>query len=44
VGSDAHAPAEVGYQIDAAYDALRAAGYDSVAFPDAPGHWMELSL
>jgi histidinol-phosphatase (PHP family) len=44
VGSDAHAPDEVGYRIDAAYDALRAVGYRSVAFPRAAGGWRELSL
>jgi histidinol-phosphatase (PHP family) len=33
VGSDAHAPEEVGYSIEVAYAALSAAGYDSVAFP-----------
>lgn len=44
VGSDAHAPEEVGYRIDAAYEALRAAGYTSVAFPHARGGWEELSL
>lgn len=43
-GSDAHAPAEVGYEIPTAYDALRAAGYRSVVFPESPGHWKELSL
>lgn len=44
VGSDAHAPAEVGYALDTAYDALRLAGYDSIVFPESPGHWKELSL
>jgi len=33
VGSDAHAPDEVGYSIEVAYAALQAAGYDSVALP-----------
>lgn len=33
VGSDAHAPDEVGYSIEVAYEALRNAGYESVAFP-----------
>jgi histidinol-phosphatase (PHP family) len=44
VGSDAHEPAEVGYRIDAAYDALCAAGYESVSFPDGRGGWKELAL
>jgi len=44
VGSDAHEPSEVGYQIDAAYDALAAAGYATVAFPDGAGGWEELEL
>ena len=44
VGSDAHAPSEVGYEIDAAYDALLVAGYQSVSFPDGSGAWKELSL
>ena len=44
VGSDAHEPAEVGYRIDAAYDALAAAGYGAVSFPDGRGGWKELSL
>jgi len=44
VGSDAHEPAEVGFEIDAAYDALQTAGYDRVAFPDGRGGWKELPL
>ena len=44
VGSDAHEPAEVGYEIPAAYAALRAAGYTSVSFPDGPSGWKELVL
>ena len=44
VGSDAHEPAEVGYGIDAAYDALLAAGYRTVSFPDGRGGWKELQL
>jgi histidinol-phosphatase (PHP family) len=44
VGSDAHEPAEVGYRIDAAYDAMSAAGYEMVAFPDGSGSWKELAL
>ena len=44
VGSDAHEPSEVGYRIDAAYDALAEVGYDSVAFPDGMGGWRELPL
>jgi histidinol-phosphatase (PHP family) len=44
IGSDAHAPEEVGYRIDAAYEALRAAGYVSVACPSAGGDWKELPI
>jgi histidinol-phosphatase (PHP family) len=44
VGSDAHEPSEVGFGIDTAYDALQAAGYGSVAFPDGQGGWKELAL
>jgi histidinol-phosphatase (PHP family) len=44
VGSDAHAPSEVGFRIDAAYEALAAAGYTRVAFPRGSGEvrWIEL--
>lgn len=44
VGSDAHAPTEVGCDIGLAYDALRAAGYDRVAFPRGAGdvRWVTL--
>ncbi len=44
VASDAHAPAEVGYRIDAAYEALSQAGYERVAFPRGQGEvaWVEL--
>ncbi|MDR3685399.1 MAG: histidinol-phosphatase HisJ family protein [Coriobacteriia bacterium] len=44
VGSDAHEPSEVGFQIDLAYDALAQAGYASVSFPDGSGGWKELEL
>jgi histidinol-phosphatase (PHP family) len=44
VGSDAHNPAEVGMQIDLAYDALAAAGYGAVAFPDGSGGWRSIPL
>lgn len=44
VGSDAHEPTEVGYEIPAAYAALAAAGYRTVSFPDGHGGWKELSL
>lgn len=44
VGSDAHDPAEVGYEIPAAYAALRAAGYESALFPDGEGGWRSLLL
>lgn len=37
IGSDAHAPCEVGMDIERAYDAARAAGYDRVAVPTADG-------
>jgi histidinol-phosphatase (PHP family) len=43
-GSDAHEPSEVGFEIDAAYDALQAAGYETVSFPDGLGGWRELPL
>jgi len=44
VGSDAHAPAEVGYALDAAYDAMLVAGYETAAFPDGSGGWRSMSL
>jgi histidinol-phosphatase (PHP family) len=44
VGSDAHAPAEVGLQIEVAYDALATAGYRSAAFPDGSGGWRSITL
>lgn len=44
VGSDAHAPSEVGLDIDAAYDALLTAGYESAAFPDGSGGWRSIAL
>lgn len=44
VGSDAHSPSEVGYEIAAAYEALRAAGYSRVAMPVGRGEvrWIQL--
>jgi histidinol-phosphatase (PHP family) len=44
VGSDAHAPEEVGFRIADAYDALQSAGFESVSFPDGAGGWKELSV
>lgn len=44
VGSDAHAPAEVGYRIDAAYDAAAVAGYTQVSLPDGSGGWRSILL
>ena len=44
VGSDAHAPDEVGMQIDVAYEAMALAGYDVVAFPDESGGWRSIPL
>ena len=44
VGSDAHCPAEVGYRIDAAYDALAAAGYREVRMPFGDGDWKKVAL
>lgn len=43
-GSDAHEPDEVGYRIGDAYDALVAAGYSAVCFPDAEKGWRSLPL
>jgi histidinol-phosphatase (PHP family) len=44
VGSDAHAPGEVGYGIEIAYAALRGAGYEAVHFPDGEGGWRAIEL
>ena len=44
VGSDAHAPQEVGLQIEAAYDAMVTAGYRSTQFPDGSGGWRSIPL
>lgn len=44
VGSDAHAPEEVGVGIAEAYAALRKAGYRTVACPVSQGGWKELVL
>lgn len=43
-GSDAHAPSEVGFEIETAYEALARAGYRSVRFPDGAGSWEEIAL
>jgi len=43
-GSDAHAPGEVGFRIEAAYEAMVHAGYDRVAFPKGAGEWKFLDL
>jgi histidinol-phosphatase (PHP family) len=43
-GSDAHAPEEVGYRIDAAYDAMLSAGYTAVVCPDGGGSWREIPI
>lgn len=44
VGSDAHAPTEVGRDIGLAFDALHAAGYGRAAFPLGAGEvrWIDL--
>ena len=44
VGSDAHAPQEVGLQIELAYDAMLVAGYATAAFPDGSGGWRSIPL
>lgn len=44
VGSDAHAPDEVGFRLDAAYDALATAGYRSVRFPTGSKSSREIVL
>ncbi|MDZ4169012.1 MAG: histidinol-phosphatase HisJ family protein [Coriobacteriia bacterium] len=43
-GSDAHSPAEVGFRIDAAYEALVVAGFDRVGLPMGGGEvrWVHL--
>ena len=43
-GSDAHAPAEVGFEIELAYNALARAGFQTVEFPDGAGEWRSLPL
>jgi histidinol-phosphatase (PHP family) len=44
VGSDAHAPGEVGYAIAKAYSALASAGYEHALFPDGRGGWGSVQL
>lgn len=44
VGSDAHAPDEVGFSIQTAYDAAAVAGYTEVQFPDGSGGWRAIKL
>ncbi len=44
VGSDAHEPGEVGYEIATAYDAAAHAGYGEVQFPDGNGGWRSIEL
>ena len=44
VGSDAHAPREVGMQIEVAYEAMLEAGYHAAAFPDGSGGWRSIPL
>lgn len=44
VGSDAHAPAEVGDSIGVAYEAMLDAGYESASFPDGSGGWRSVAL
>lgn len=44
VGSDAHAPDEVGYMIESAYDAAEYAGYEEIQFPDGSGGWRSIQL
>jgi histidinol-phosphatase (PHP family) len=44
VGSDAHDPAEVGMQIELAYDAMSEAGYAGAEFPDGSGGWRSIPL
>lgn len=42
--SDAHAPEEVGDNVELAYAQMRKAGYTSVSFPDGEGGWREIDL
>jgi len=44
VGSDAHAPAEVGYRLSQAYTALVDAGYNYAVCPDGGGKWRRVML
>ena len=44
VGSDAHAPDQVGFRITDAYDAAARAGYTHVQFPEGPGRWRSIEL
>jgi histidinol-phosphatase (PHP family) len=44
VGSDAHEPDEVGYEIRAAYEAAALAGYTEVRFPDGSRGWRSIEL
>ncbi|NTU70307.1 MAG: histidinol-phosphatase HisJ family protein [Coriobacteriia bacterium] len=44
VGSDAHDPSEVGFRIDAAYDAAARAGYTEITFPGVRGAWRAIQL
>jgi histidinol-phosphatase (PHP family) len=44
VGSDAHEPSEVGFEIETAYAALEAAGYSSVLFPNSSTGWRTIAL
>jgi len=44
VGSDAHHPDEVGYRIDAAYDAMAQAGYTYASFPVGDGSYRRVDL
>ena len=44
VGSDAHDPTEVGFKIEAAYDAMQLAGYTCALFPDGNGGWRPVQL
>ncbi len=44
VGSDAHAPDEVGFRIESAYDAAAAAGYTEAQFPNGSGGWKAIKL
>ncbi len=44
VGSDAHAPGEVGYRIETAYDMMAEAGYRFVTCPDGGGTWRTIEI